>query len=66
MIKNGITLSRLDFEGYMEASRLDERERIIKIIRERIEDFNHCSKNDCCGSAAFVLEGLIEDVGERW
>jgi hypothetical protein len=47
---------------YFNSGREHERNRIIKHLTQRIEDFKLCSKNDSCKDHIYVLEGLIQDI----
>lgn len=53
-----------DYDDYnlgYQAGTLDERERIVKNIKEHIEDLRTCSKKDSCQEFADLIESYVEE-----
>jgi len=50
-----------DFNLGYQAGTLDERERINKNIKDRVDDLRHCGKADNCQEFANLIESYIEE-----
>jgi len=50
-----------DFNLGYQAGTLDERERITKNIKDRVDDLRHCGKADNCQEFANLIESYIEE-----
>lgn len=61
---NQISMSKLDFGGYMEAIRLSERERIIRVLQPLAQHSELCEggcyPEDCSAFAYEYAIGLIK------
>lgn len=40
----------------------EERDKVIKYLKQRVEDFQACAKDDCCSEHIYVIEGIISDI----
>lgn len=65
LLENKIMMTQLDFAGYMENSKQDERERIKQEIMSRVTDLKSCGSNDNCEEIAeLLLDWMPEWLGE--
>lgn len=50
------------FNSGLEMGIAHEREKVVKYLQERVEDFKACTNDDSCPEHIYVLEGIIEDI----